>query len=257
MLEYLSSNYIPLAMLILIFVLLFILIILLLNRRKELTLSFKVSETSQKRISDLIAQEMKPAIVEANQKIRNFAETIIASYQEQTEELMQTLNKQGDELLKNFFEENKKIKKNIQELNQKIENDFLELHKKIIDKQKEIYALGEENLSQEILNIRKEHQEVKNMLLEEAKKDIQISGDQFIKRLSPVYQEAVKDIEQKISLTQEEIKGYKDKRFKELDKEIYQKLGQIAKETIGEILDLSSHEELIKKALEKAKKEIL
>lgn len=258
MLEYTTSSYLTVIIITLLGVNLIFLILLLSKsqKNKKLTLSFEGSESTQQRVNDLIVSEMRPIILEANKKIQEHVEIIRASYQEQIEEVFQTMDSQSGNLLKDLSVENNKIKNNLEALNKRIENDFSTLHQTIIDKQKELYAAGEEQLAQEVLNIRKEHEQATQLLLKQAQEELKNSGQEFVKRLSPIYQEAVKNIEQKISLTQEEITNYKQERFKKLDEEIYQKLGQIAKETIGKVIDLSTHERLIKRALEKAKKEM-
>jgi F0F1-type ATP synthase membrane subunit b/b' len=77
-------------------------------------------------------------------------------------------------------------------------------------------------------------------------------AQEFIK----IYQTAKETLNQKMAQTEQDIENYKRERLKELDKKIYQTIGEIAKEIIGKTIDLSTHEKLVIRALEKAKREI-
>lgn len=62
-------------------------------------------------------------------------------------------------------------------------------------------------------------------------------------------------IKEKIDQADKEIEVYRTKRMRQIDEKIYQTIAEIAKKTIGRSIDISSHEELVMQALEKARKE--
>jgi F0F1-type ATP synthase membrane subunit b/b' len=258
-----------------------------LSRRKtrELVISLRASENSIAEINKLIAEEMKPVILETNQKIKQLSEEIIKSYRSQADDLVQKLNSKGEETLKQFSEQNKKIqnategflqkinsegentlsqfsehskelKKKIEELLQASEKELLGLQRAVIDSQQKLQRTGEEKLAEEIAKINQEHEEIKAFLLKEAEKEIKRAGEETFEKLSPAYEQAVKEIGNRITATNNEINNYKQNRLKEIDEKIYQQLGEIAKETLGKTIDLAAHEKLVQEAIEKAKKEI-
>ena len=52
-----------------------------------------------------------------------------------------------------------------------------------------------------------------------------------------------------------ELSAYKQKVKTDLDQRVFSVLSDVAKETIGQSIDINKHEELVMKALQKAKNE--
>lgn len=133
---------------------------------------------------------------------------------------------------------NQEIKKNISEINQKIGDEMTNAYKN------------------EVVKFGSACSEAANSMPEEVKKRIDELSKGLDEKISQIYQTAEESIKQKITQTEKNIEDYKKEKLKETDQKIYQIIETVAKKTIGETIDLSTHEELIIQSLEKAKKEI-
>lgn len=153
----------------------------------------------------------------------------------------------ASESFKKQLEESVKeeIKKNIGNL----KNDFQKTSEEIIKN----YQGQFENGNQEIQKV---ISELSRQATEEAKKASGALSKELAQKFSEIFQSTEKTLNNKVAETEKEIEGYKKERFEEIDRKIYQLLGEVAKKTIGKTIDLSDHEKLVIEALEKAKKEI-
>lgn len=97
---------------------------------------------------------------------------------------------------------------------------------------------------------------ISNLVDKEVKKDINEMGKSIDEETEQVVKLIGNIVKQKNIEVSKAIEAYKEKRLKDLDGKIYQLVGDIAKEIIGNEIDVSSHKELVMKALEQAKKEI-
>ena len=137
------------------------------------------------------------------------------------------------------------IKKNIG----KLKDDFQRTSDEIIKNYQNQFKDGGEEI-QKIIS------EISQQAAEENKKISEALSGEFTQKFDEIYQSAKGTLKNKVTETEKEIENYKKERFKELDRKIYQALGEVAKRTIGKAIDLSDHEKLVMEALEKAKKEI-
>jgi hypothetical protein len=154
---------------------------------------------------------------------------------------------------------NQEVKKAISEINQKIAGETIESYKK----QTAVFSQEAENkmadwdeiIKKEILKFSNTCSGAEDLILQEAKSKVNELNKGLDEKIDLIY-EAVKGlISEKIVQTEKNIEDYKKERIKELDEKIYLILGETAKKTLGKIIDLSTHEELVVQALEKAKKE--
>ena len=60
-----------------------------------------------------------------------------------------------------------------------------------------------------------------------------------------------------IAKLQEDLQKYKAGKFAQIDQDVNQMVSDVAKQVLGKAIDVSTHEELVKAALERAKKENL
>ena len=60
---------------------------------------------------------------------------------------------------------------------------------------------------------------------------------------------------QDIAKLQQELEKYRKDRFAQIDQKVNQMAADVAKQVLGKTIDISTHEELVKSALERAKKE--
>jgi len=94
-------------------------------------------------------------------------------------------------------------------------------------------------------------------LIEVTKEKVNELSAGISQQLAEVRKGAEEKVSQELLATDEEIAAYKQQKIKEIDSKVYQMIGEIAKKTIGYAIDLSTHQELVLEALEKAKKEKL
>lgn len=209
---------------------------LILGRKKETKSSIflEVSETFKNEVENLIKKEMEIAVLELREKIQKVSNEIEREYKEKTANLVSEIDKEISKIDKIGLENQNKILK--------------EAENKIKDLQEGV----EKNLKKfEDVNLK-----TQALLLTATKNKSDELAKGLTEEISGVYQ-AVKDVlSQKIAETDREIENYKKERLKEIDEKIYRMLGEIAKKTIGKAIDLSTHEELVEKTFEKAKKEI-
>jgi len=181
-----------------------------------------ISENFKKQLEELIAREIQ----------RNF------------EEFKNAFQKTSEEIIKDY-------KNQFTDGNQEIQKVLSEFSRQII---KKTSNLGKFTL------------EAQNKISEEARNKIlelnQLAEKEFIKiqetnlKVSTQLSQSLREtLSEKIQETEKEIENYKKEKLKEVDQKIYQILGEVAKKTIGKTIDLSTHEELVIEALEKAKRE--
>lgn len=98
-------------------------------------------------------------------------------------------------------------------------------------------------------------QEAKKEMIKEAQGKISEIGLAIETGLSELPNVIEAKINEQLSVNKKALEEYKQQKFKEVDAEIYQIISDIAKKAIGRSIDMSTHEELVMEALERAKKE--
>lgn len=144
-----------------------------------------------------------------------------------------------------------KIDLNISEVNKKIQKATDE----IIESYKKQMIEAPQELKNKIDKFSGTCTEAQSMILKEAEIKIGQISEAFTKKVNSIYLISEKTINQNIIATEKIIEEHKKEKLKELDKKIYQMIGEVAKKTLGETIDFSTHEKLVREALEKAKEE--
>lgn len=98
-------------------------------------------------------------------------------------------------------------------------------------------------------------QEARDQIIKEAQIRISEIGSSVEANLAEIPRLVGDKVEEQVAKNEKEFEEYKQQRFKEIDAKIYQLIGQIAKKTIGRSIDISTHEQLVIDALERARKE--
>lgn len=157
------------------------------------------------------------------------------------ENLHQQLEKMvGPEINKTIFEASQKIQKATDEILESYKKQMVEAPQELKDK---IYKFSDAC------------SQAQDMILKESKVKADEIGNTLAKEINLVYQSVEKTINQNIIQAEKSIDDHRRERIKEIDKKIYQMIGEVAKKTLGETIDLSTHEKLVMESLEKAKKE--
>lgn len=186
-------------------------------------LFLRISEDFKKQLEELVGKEVQKNIGEFKNAFQKTSEEIIKGYQSQ------------------FASGNQEIQRVLSEFSQQIAKGVSNLSKFTLDAQNKI------------------SEEAKNKILElnqTAEKELIKIQEANLKGSTQIYQSIRETLNKKVQETEKEIENYKKERLKEIDREIYRLLGEVAKKTIGKAINLSDHEKLVMEALEKAKKEI-
>jgi hypothetical protein len=153
------------------------------------------------------------------------------------------------------------IKRTFSEINQRMIEELLTVYKKEVaefSQSAERKMIGfEEVTKKEVLKIANISSETQDLILKEIKKKNEELMKNLDEKINQIQKIAFQSLDQKISQTEKIIDEYKKERLKEIDRKVYQLIGEVAKKIIGKTIDISTHEELVFQALEKAKKEIL
>ncbi len=102
---------------------------------------------------------------------------------------------------------------------------------------------------------RKNIERISQSFLLESKEKLNSLATKLEKETAQILNETKFDIEKKKGEMEKEIEEIKKEKLKELEKNIYKIINDVTKKVLGKAIDLSTHEELVMKALEKAKKE--
>jgi F0F1-type ATP synthase membrane subunit b/b' len=194
----------------------------LFKRGKEGYISLKVSKEFEKELEKLMEEEMRKVILQINQSIQNLISKMLNFYKTE----ISAFSQKADEEFLNLIKTNKEIQESLlRETKIKIKN-------------------LEEEMKKEILRF----SQTNSQILEQLSKSL-------VQESRRALESNLETMNQKILLTEKTIEDYKKERLEEIDKKIYQLIGQVAKKVIGKTIDLSTHEELVMEALEKVKKE--
>jgi len=113
-----------------------------------------------------------------------------------------------------------------------------------------------QSIYQELINENKKSIErVSQSFLLESKGKMDSLSARLEREASQVFKDVKIDVDEKIKEAEKIIEERKKEKIKEIENNIYRVLNDVAKKTLGKTLDFSTHEELVMKALEKAKKE--
>ncbi len=134
------------------------------------------------------------------------------------------------------------------------------------DLQKQAKHLVRESISKDSVIFQNTIKEITESYKQELQKFNDLQKSEYSKLLgsakTSIDQELVGLREQLSNIAEEErskvegeIKSYKDRLMNELDQRVFSIISDVARDTIGESIDVSKHEELVLRALNKAKNE--
>ncbi len=224
--------------------------------------SLEINQGVQKNIEKMMDQEIKENIINFKKEIKAINEEIIESYRAQfnaaTQEIKPIFSKNFQELNSGV----EKFKSQIDDFGQTISDKKSEIITSGIVVQKEISKSIQNNIKElnkkaeeEISKIEEVNLNARNSIIDEAGKEFEALAKELDNKFSQIYQSTQEILDVKVKKAEEEIENYKKERLKTIEKEIYQIVKEVAKETIGVTIDLSTHEKLLTEALRKAEKE--
>ena len=175
-------------------------------------------EKQLKSLAPKIEGELLKEVDKAKEKIK--------SLEQETQEISKITLKARMEAQNKMEEE---ILKNINQLNAQAKKEFLEIRKKTNETINELTKESKKHLEEFIKNLKLELVDLKKV------------EDEVLKYY--------------VENTKKELENYKQQKIKEVDQNIYKIIEKVIKNTTGKLINVSEHQELVIKALEKAKKE--
>jgi F0F1-type ATP synthase membrane subunit b/b' len=167
-----------------------------------------------------------------------------------------------EEVLNQIAQDIKKETKNtVFETNKKLFNLLISFYEKEIIRFTEdwnnIMVKFKNSAEKELPEIEKIKSEIQERILKEIEKEIKKLSESISKKTEQIYQSAAQSVNEEVIQAQEYIKNYKEKKIKEINKKVYQIINDISKEIIGKSISMREHEDLVIRALEDAKKELI
>jgi F0F1-type ATP synthase membrane subunit b/b' len=167
-----------------------------------------------------------------------------------------------EEVLNQLAQDIKKETKNtVFETNKKLFNLLISFYEKEIIRFTEdwnnIMVKFKNSAEKELPEIEKIKSEIQERILKEIEKEIKKLSESISKKTEQIYQSAAQSVNEEVIQAQEYIKNYKEKKIKEINKKVYQIINDISKEIIGKSISMREHEDLVIRALENAKKELI
>jgi hypothetical protein len=206
-------------------ILLFVILILIFQREKKFnkeTLFLPISPSFKEGAETMLKNELERAMREFGESFKTSLFQIISLYQKEVEKMSESVSLLAPEL-KNSLKE----------------------------KTNEIFAVLEIELKKALSEIAKQNQQISQIILREVKEKLDIFG----KEIEMISQETKKGfLEKKIEI-EKMLENYKREKIKEVDEKIFQILADVSKKVLGKVIDVSTHEELVFRALKKAKEE--
>lgn len=192
------------------------------GKDKERYLYLKISEDFERQIESMIEKELKDMVVGLNQKALSFSDEIAETYKKEVATFFRGVDGEFSKISK---------------VNEKIQDSLLREAEKKMDEFDKGYS------------------QAQSVLFDEVRSTAAEAGKTMSEEISKIHQSTEESLKQKNIQIKKDIENYKEEKLRELDKEIYKIISEVAQKTIGKATDLSTHEELVMEALEKAKKE--
>src|SRR4030042_4913980 len=215
-----------------------LIISLVLNIVMVLAVAYMVYKTNQ------VLSEFQPFLKEGEQARHTVGKKA-------NEVLARTIS-MASELVNNSIEESKRNLRLSEEFRLDIENRMRTGVEQTIAESNKVF----QNQSKDIIST---YQTMFSVLNREVSSETKEKVSQLLPSLQKELEQIPRMVEEKLSQeiarVDKEVETHKQQKIKQLDTQIYQIISEVAKNTIGRSVDMSTHEELVMEALEKAKKE--
>ena len=204
---------------------LFAILILFFQREKKFTketLPLSLSSSFKKEAETTLKNEIERAKREFRENFKTFLFQLMSIYQKEVEKVS--------------------------------ENAFLlapELKNNLLEKINEIFTMLELEFKKSIYQIEKQNQQISQIILREVKEKL----NNFEKEIETISQETKRGILEKKNEIEKMLESYKREKIMEVDEKIFKIIADVSKKVLGRSIDVSTHEELVFRALKKAKEE--
>lgn len=190
--------------------------------------------------------------IESNSKI--IADQNVANSVELSKQAIDSAKAAADKAIETYLDAMKALEKHLKD---SLESSISEGKQEIQNITKDSLKNYQDSLLENLKALQEDTKITKEKIFQESSKEISELGKMVPQQLISLRQEIVATTQDKLKEAEKEIETYKSENLKSIDEGIYQILTEIAKKTLGKIIDTSTHEELVIQALEKAKKEKL
>lgn len=208
------------------------------NSSKNLLL-LEVSEEFKKNLEKFIFEETKKNLILAREKFFQDYEKVLEEYR-----------KFFEDIKKNVEREDIETRSQINLYLQKVGQEIIKIQKYGLEGEEKLASFIQGKINDFSKKIDQTISAVEKSLTTETK----LKSEQIIKSLIEEISDFSRMLKEELK---EEIEAYKKNKIKELDEKFYLVWNETMKKLMGKVIDISTHEELVLQALEKAKEEIL
>ncbi len=226
------------------------------------SLILKTSEIFQKELEGLVKKEMERNVAEIREKNIKALEAMINDYKAKFENSGREIESGVVAAYKGLANESEKIKNHISLFLEQTQKEMTQIYKTGLEARNQLSKEAERNISTMVEEIKKtieavskSGEDTRNLLIDQAKKSASEMGQNVSKEISSIYRSAEEMLKSRIIESEKQIEDYKNEKLRELDNNIYKIINEVAKSTIGKTIDLSTHEELVTKSLQQAKRD--
>ena len=146
---------------------------------------------------------------------------------------------------------------------QNLENQFKQVLQELILKNKEVIQSTSDNLvkyyqdtvTTMTLNYNQNTEKLMQLLDQELKVRVEKLDQTTIRHLEESRKEVNDQVKKDLEGLNKQLDKYSKERFKQLDEKIYEIVSETAKNSVGKVINLVDHQELVMSALEQAKKD--
>ena len=105
------------------------------------------------------------------------------------------------------------------------------------------------------LNYNQNSEKLMQILNEELRKKIDELSNQNLKELSDSKNVVSTEVKKEIAIMQTQVEKYTKEKYKLIDEKVYEIISETAKNTVGKVINIVDHQQLVMTALEQAKKD--
>lgn len=208
------------------------------------TLSLEISETFKKIFENLVAEEIRRNLLIMRGEIAKEQKRIIEEYWNFFNQLKEDLQKQR-----------KEIESWSQIISQKFKEGILEIRKAREEIQTKIAEEEKMKIEEFSKSLEKIFIEKQNKLLKEEKEKFKNFAQKIERGTEEILRDFKMNLEKEMEKAKREIELFREEKIREIDRKFYALFNKVTKEILRKSIDLSTHENLVMEALEKAKKE--
>jgi len=226
------------------------------------SLILKTSEIFQKELEGLIKKEMEKNVAEIREKNIKILKAMVSDYKNKFENSGKEIESAVTAAYRDLASESEKIKNHIGLFVEQTQKEMTQVYKTGLEARNQLSKEAQGYISEMVGEakktvsiISKSNEDARNLLMDQVRKSANEMGQNASKEISLIYRSVEEMLKNRIIESEKQIEDYKNEKLRELDENIYKIINEVAKNTIGKTIDLSTHEELVTKSLRQAKRD--